>query len=60
MFNMGVEVKCVTDVTKKDTPKMESTLFQISHQTIDRGTLVVILIERVYIYKITHTFSGKK
>ena len=47
--------KCVTDVTKKDTYKILSTLFQISPQTFDRGTLVEILIERVCTSTKSHT-----
>ena len=37
MLNMGAQVKCVTDVTKKGhLEKIQSTLFEISPQTIGR------------------------
>ena len=36
LLNMGAHIKCVTDVTKKDIAKIQSTLFEISPQTIGR------------------------
>ena len=36
MLNIGAEIKCVTDVTKKVHSKIQSTLFEISPQTIGR------------------------
>ena len=37
MLNMGAEIKCVTDVTKKGhVAKIQSTLLEISPQTIGR------------------------
>ena len=55
VFNMGVDVKCVTDVMIKRHSKNSVNFISNFSSNYSQVNTVVIMIERIYIYKNTHT-----